>query len=648
MSNKNKNLKFIFILNDNENKALSLISRYRIKKGNNATILFDIAKRFNDISFKGLLTYEHYYQLSKYLFFDNCVFGDTNGINGKILVERLSKIIKQACEKKEWDIGWVFIRITDYQNKNQTIDNLLIQYESDANKETRISETGGKSYVSVSFMNFGKTIILNKCFIDSRYTMFGNNISHEAINCFKTDTKERYFYLCSSGVLKRDYFETGNYDSLPKHYLDKSKLIYFDYSKVGRNDDDNAQYVFLRKAENVELMDAAFDDSVIRNHYLDINYDGVNICDIFDKNSYSNNQSDDSLDEQLHESGDNAVKVYVTFKAASSDVFKPKFPEQAVVVPNDNLNGLKGSTMRHFVIEGSSFFNSIMRKVGQENFWKVESVPTLANYKATKAYQKDNIPDSILNIVGHDTKETFYSDVLAYAFSKSSVITNQFLQKAGVQKRVDAGFYEVKRENKNIDILIKNNRNGNKFIVVIENKISANFNADELKTWDKFVDSKSKNNEIIANLENEKHSYELTHPDKNMNCQLSKYYLLARYIAKLNNIPDDDNNVKCLITCPEPYADAYESKKDSYGYGEKYDVCSYKIIDEAIGEVINNKSDLALEEDERQTIIEIKKCLAPHINKTDVLFILRNKHRFYKSVVEIKRKRRASSKQKIN
>ena len=639
MSKENKNIKFIFIINDTERRALGFISRYKITKRGRAKISFDTAKDYDDVNFAGLINYGHCYRLGKFLFFDDCTFGETNNLSGKMFVEQLSEKVKQVSDRKNWNTGWVFIRIDNYQNKKQTIDNLLVQYESDADKEARISQTGGKSYVSVSFMNFGRTIILNKCFIDSRYTMFGNNISHEVINCFESDLHGRYFYLCSSGVLKRDYFETDCYDSLPKQYLDKSKLLYLDYSKVGRNDDNNAQYIFLRKVENIELLDAAFDDSVIRDHYRDINYGQVNICDIFDGNSYSGNQNDDSLEEQQYESGDNAVKVYATFKANRENVFKPHNQEQAIVVSDDSLSGLKGSTMRHFVIEGSTFYDNIIRKIEQENFWEKEIVPTLTTYMTENAHNEDNIPDSILGIVGRDTEETFYSDVIAYAISKSPVILNAFLQKVGIQKNVDPGFYEVKRENKNIDILIKNNRNGNKFIVIIENKITATFNSNELKTWDHFVESKSKNNEIIQDLENEKLSYERAHRDKNMNCQLSKYYLLARYISRLNDISDDDNSIKCLITCPEPYVDAYNSKKNDYSYGEKYIVCSYKMIAEAIDEVLSGNLDQNLEDVEKQTILEVKKCLAPHAIKTNVLYILRNRHRFYKSVTAIRRQR---------
>jgi hypothetical protein len=63
------------------------------------------------------------------------------------------------------------------------------------------------------------------------------------------------------------------------------------------------------------------------------------------------------------------------------------------------------------------------------------------------------------------------------------------------------------------------------------------------------------------------------------------------------------------------------------------------MIDEAIDEVLSGNLDQNLEDAEKQTILEVKKCLAPHTSKTNVLYILRNRHRFYKSVTAIRRQR---------
>ena len=35
----------------------------------------------------------------------------------------------------------------------------------------------------------------------TKYTLFGNNISHEAINKFEADDGKRYFFLCDDGKI---------------------------------------------------------------------------------------------------------------------------------------------------------------------------------------------------------------------------------------------------------------------------------------------------------------------------------------------------------------------------------------------------------------------------------------------------------------
>lgn len=624
------NLKYVFIINDNQNRAINFLAQHTFKK---EKIILNTTKRFNDIDFNGLLIYQHYYQSDQFLFFDNCSFGDTNEKGGKLLVQLFSQIINPVCNSHGWEIGWVFIRITNYEGKKATIDKLLTQYESKEEKENRIRETNDKSTSQIHFMNFGRTIILNKCFINSRYTLFGDNISHEAINCFKTDNNERYLYLCSSGILKEDYFERDSSTNKPwpKDYLDKNNILYFDYSKTGKDEDDKAQYIFLRKVERVQVLDCAFDNDIKREKYTDINYGEQNIIDIFDSNSYSGTDDGESFEER--NSLDNAVKVYATFKIIGNSAFVPTNYNDAIVVDEDDLKKqLKGSTMRHFVLEGSTFYDKIIEKSGNIA-WEAENALTVDEYRNSQHFINDDIPDSVLGIVGETNKELYYSDLVAYAFAKSHDILNKFLEKAEIDKRVNYGEYDVTRENKNVDIFIKNNHTGNKFILIIENKVLANFNDSELKSWDKFVNKKTKNTKIIDELNAEKDGYRLLHPENvKKTSQLSKYYFLGRYILKTQNVPDDDDHIKCLIICPEQYVESYNGKKDGHAYGEIYQTFSYKLISEAINEVLINPTDPPLDQNTIEIIKEIDRALKVHTSKDNILFVSRNKQRVVKKV----------------
>lgn len=620
------NIKFVFIINDEEKNALSFLSAH---KHDYKYIAFDTNIAYSDINFQNLLSYNQYYRFDKYLFFDGCVFGDTNEISGKLLASKLSTFIQQICQSKGWDIGWVFIRIADYANKTQTIDNLLSDYESGENKERRKAETGVDTTPVIKFMNFGETIILNKCFIDSRYALFGGNVPHEAINCFKTDIGERYFYLCSSGVLKDCYFERDNNRlKLPMELINKEKITYFDYSKIGKDDDNATKYIFLRKVNGVIPLDCAFDKTIDAEKYRNINYGEKNIVDIFQSNAYSRDDEDESIANQ--DNIDNAVKVYATFKAENENVFIPSNINEALV-DDDLSERMKGSAMHRFVIQGSSLFEKIRSK-SELITWQQENANTIKEYIDSDGYKNDCIPESILNLIDRTTRETYYSDIIAYVFSKSTFILNKFLEKSGVSLRVNNGLYVVQRESKNVDIFIKNKEANNKFTIVIENKIDANFNVEERNEWSHFI--KKKDHNIINDLEEEKRQYitENTRDGFITNNQLLKYYLLARYLMAKEDIPNDGNHLKCLLICPQRNIQTYETKKNNCAYGDKYDVKSYSLIYDAIKEVLEGNLDSSLKEEDIEIINEIRKSLYVHTLETNVLFVSKCKSRFAKRI----------------
>lgn len=633
MGRKRKSVQLVFIINDNENKAINFISERLVSKKNNEKINFGNGEDCKFISLDGLIKYERCYKKDEYIFFDNCWFGNINETNSKEFTGRLSEKIKEGSNAKSWDIRCAFFRIKEYESKD--IDCLLNNYESDDEKNSRIEKIGKKTCPTVSFMNFGNTIILNKCFIDSRYTIFKNNISHEVINCFKTDSGDRCFYLCSAGTLNKEYFDVDE-KIFPFRYLDTSKILYLDYSKNGRSDDKKTQYVFLRKVEEIALFDGAFDTSINLEKYKNINYNGINICDIFGGNSYFRNESKDSLEKKEADKKID-VKAYATFKANDIDkVSRPKDMREAIVLPEDELNKfLKGSTMRHFVIEGSTFYKKLIEKIGKIG-WEKEEAPSLEDYGSSDGddLKIDSTPDSIIEIIEKEHNELFYSDMLAYVFAKSSKILNLLLKKLNINKAVNEGYYDVERESKNIDILIKNKKENNKFIIVIENKIKASINWNEEKGWYSFVDKKTRNQTIVKEVERDKEEYKKNHPNKRFENQLSKYYLLAEYISKLNKT---NESPKCILLCPESDVDFYGSEKQNAAYGEKYEVCSYKFIFDAIDEAIN-KTQNNLHDDERQIILQIKNCLTPHISKINNFYISRNRYRFYKSVELIRKK----------
>lgn len=361
----------------------------------------------------------------------------------------------------------------------------------------------------------------------------------------------------------------------------------------------------------------------------------MKICDIFDDNSYSKNNSAESFVNNLCNDSDNyPIKAYITFEAEENEIYKPENLSEAIAKDDkdDIKKKLKGRTMRQYVVEGSTLYNKLNEIIRGNKFkWKKDENLTVNDYRELEMHKKDNISDSILSITGNLNNEIYYSDIIAYLFSQSPNILNNFLKINGF-KDVNSGYYKVTREEKNTDILIKNYKEGkpeNKFLIVIENKISANFNTNEKKSWDSFIkldEKKAEDAEKKKIIDKIKDEDGKENQEGKSDGQLRKYYLLAKYIAEINNI-SIDSDVKFLIICPKIYVKYYEEKKNKFAYGEKYKVCSYESIYNAIDEA-NLKSELNI-----STILEIKKCLEPHTVDINNLYISQNRYRFYKKIV---------------
>lgn len=91
----------------------------------------------------------------------------------------------------------------------------------------------------------------------------------------------------------------------------------------------------------------------------------------------------------------------------------------------------------------------------------------------------------------------------------------------------------------------------------------------------------------------------------------------------------------CLIICPEQYVESYNGKKEGHAYGEKYQTFSYKLISEAINEVLANPTDPPLDQNTIEIIKEIDRALKVHISKDNILFVSRNKQRLVKKVIAL-------------
>ena len=93
-------------------------------------------------------------------------------------------------------------------------------------------------------------------------------------------------------------------------------------------------------------------------------------------------------------------------------------------------------------------------------------------------------------------------------------------------------------------------------------------------------------------------------PDDLKSSQLQKYYKLACYYARLQNL--DIQDVQCFLLCPEYKKSYYDITKEQYAAGDKYTVKSYKELYEAITELNLN----GLSEFKKEIAHDIKRTIA--------------------------------------
>lgn len=488
-------------------------------------------------------------------------------------------------------------------NKQQRNDFLVM----DTFKEDKIDETvkrqKGDIYIDIKngnvdkiiefakekkyqVINYGKTYILNKCFTGTRYALFGKNISHEAINKFQADNGGRYFFLCRTGSvdvedLLEQHFIAVNGQTVNYFDVQNANLISFSEYESG----SNKQYAFIQKVNKIELY----------NKNEELVFNGVPIKSIFGGNGYSDKTGfeKDRIVKEV-----DLVLTDITFKG--EEIEEPK---------NINEKDLFGMTTigfekltkheRQFVFEGTKFYKVIEGHL-KNIAWKKDEP-----YSYTNNYMEE---DSVFSIIGKGDRETYFSSLISYAFEQAPLLLKGFLGR-------DIGEYEIFREEKNVDILIR----GENEIVVLENKINAHINDGEKKSWCDLITDKDKDENIIQLVEQSLAS-------NKKESQLQKYYKLALYYAFKQGLSADD--VKCYILCPEYKREFYETEKTRHIAGDLYKVKTYK----ELYEIISEDKLLNLLKDKVEIIHDLKRAIKPYISKKNTYYIDRICGRFINKI----------------
>ena len=377
---------------------------------------------------------------------------------------------------------------------------------------------------------------------NGNYLAESNNIGHEIINLFRADNGKHYIYALPAGYLgkERDGKVT---DILLVQNIGNNMLKVL----ACINNISSDQHIAQWKGRSIEEL-----QKYVCNHAITqkIIYNGKPIGEIFNSNMY-NGQIDNH-------------SIFYTFEVESDQYRKPIHPMYLIKkdvegsIAKERNNNCELGNIKFFSISNTKFhqtayytpstnsedFSTICGIIDNISHW--EKSDTASKVTATSKNYKNR--RSFLSICRKEYDELAYSNMLAYYLSKSQVLLQKFVNEVlGLSLK---GPFQIRREYKNIDILIENTESS----IIIENKIKSDINGKS---------------------EDKKHSQ------------------LDRYVSTLNSQLDDKsefsyrelNNIYGFVLHPnytnidiERYREDNQAQMDRYYTNNKKNIITYGLL----------------------------------------------------------------------
>lgn len=360
-------------------------------------------------------------------------------------------------------------------------------------------------------------IVLNRMYTGS---YLSTNLGHEVINMFQADDKKHYLYLNSKGNFGKNGEEVGT-------------MLFVKYAGEGSVE-------VVGKAENLNVVQSAH--CTLPRDLERINEEVQKLQNDFMKNIYYG-----GVPIQKIFGGIGQQSIYISYFVEEDNFFLPVKPifiyfnSENASINKDKvyLKRCFASTSLHqFVLDGEDLvvLNAL---INNEKYWNVDNTPVdiveLESYVSPKL--------SLFDICRITENELVFSNAIAFYIEK---YPHLFKMLFGIESNIVC----VKREYKNIDILIKD---GEK-LIIIENKIHSAINRKK--------------------------------SDKHNESQLNRYWE-----ELINNEGIDETYIKGFILCPEYAVKKIEEDKKNYKYNDKYTIISYKEIWENLKNTIEVQKD---------------------------------------------------------
>lgn len=411
-----------------------------------------------------------------------------------------------------------------------------------------------------------------------------NNVGHEVINMFKTDSGENYIYVNPYGFLADEHY--GQIDTvLLTRRINANKWEILakatDWEYALKPDD------ILNKKENQEILNKILKKEIHKFSFCNQVFDEENKT-IFEENKEIANEEKQKKklryramahklihDEQvkeieskgityggkyiyeiLNKNQNNNYATYFTFKAKTFRESK----EPIYILADGTIEEKNSNKRNEYFLSGvnlpkQSFkiyfpINTIKKKdeqeeeytnrkkaqkkayeklqeiINNENLWKEENTSKKIDDKLKEVNRENK---NFLQIIKKEEDELVFSNLLAHFFANKKGLFNEFVKEVLSKKAKKAillkGELNVFREKENIDLWFEDDDN----IIIIENKIKSKINGRIEKEM--FINDKEYG-QTIEEGKNEIKKSDNEIFNERLNSQLKKYF----------NIVD---NIKC-------------------------------------------------------------------------------------------------------
>ena len=417
-------------------------------------------------------------------------------------------------------------------------------------------------------MSDKRKIILNNVFPDATYNT-GNNLYHETINLFKSDNEDSFIHLNAKGT-----------------YDKEEPVDVLNVARAGKG-----LYQILSVAENCKVFAGAKKTGKDKGEERynaqrgKITYGGLFVEDYFadNKTFYGEKEKD----------------LFVTFKC--DGIYEPdstiyiafnKCVQSNSAVISEKISKEKFSATCR-IVDLTDEDQEKIRKILPNEQGRRKVGTFEQRYNELKEKSGISYEENYFSVLGVDKKELQYSNAIAKILQFREEWMSEFIEKVLRVENCKQNAFEIKREEKNTDILFRDLTKETGKIIIIENKVEAGLTLskynnleDQAKAVFRDVFSvdkgKEEQNENWKNYNNK-----ISAGKDLLLSQLSKYYLYALCWALKAGWSKEqiENNIYCFFLCPNYHEKMYavdnnEKQTIFYAFADKYKMITYSTIKE--------------------------------------------------------------------